>query len=399
MMRNTILFAIFIFVSAYGFCEGSKEQKVKPELDSFLYSGGLAKGEEALAGFLKSDPRDDQARFELGIVYFIRSIERFAQTVYRFGPTTRSQFIPFFSLPVPENKNPETVTYEKFRTMLATFEKDMNKVIEILEPIGEKNVSVPLFIGKVKLDIDSSKKFSDWETLWVMYAKLNRNVKMTQKDAESFLVKLDLADALWLAGYCHLLAATADILLSYDFRKLFEIVAPYAFAKTDFEEHDLSDEESLSDILTFRVIDKAKKRLAVDHVLACFDSSRKCFDAAGKEKDDDREWIPNSKQKSVIPGVGVSDEMIEYWRRFLTEAETIVLGKKLVPLYMSDINGTKGVNINKMLLDEKPLAISAMLKTGTVPWIESGTLTDYEFWNELMRVFGGEFIGFAIWFN
>ncbi len=399
MRKISISISLIVLLAVNGFSEGSKEQKAKPPMESYMYTGQLAKGEETLNRYLASNPKDDQARFELGIVTFVRAVERLAQSIYKLGPVTRSQFIPFLTLPVPENKKPESVTYEKFRSLISTFGKDMQRVIDIIDPVKNPSVSVPLFVGRIKLDIDSNKSFSDWETMWVLYSQANRNAGVTRENAESFSVVLDNADVYWLEGYCHLLSALTDALLCYDFKKLFEFAAPYAFARADFDEGDLSDEEYLNDILTLEVIDKQRKRKVAEDILSCFDSSRRCFEAAGLETDDNREWIPNPKQTSVIPGASVSAEMVSYWKMFLSEAESVVLGKKLVPLYMKDVNGTVGVNINRMLMDEKPLDIPAMLKTGTVPWMEKGTLTDYGFWTRLMRVFGGEFIGFAIWFN
>jgi hypothetical protein len=37
--------------------------------------------------------------------------------------------------------------------------------------------------------------------------------------------------------------------------------------------------------------------------------------------------------------------------------------------------------------------------TGAAPYLEEGTLTDKAVWDRLVRVFQGEFIGFAFWFN
>ena len=37
--------------------------------------------------------------------------------------------------------------------------------------------------------------------------------------------------------------------------------------------------------------------------------------------------------------------------------------------------------------------------TAAAPYLEAGTVTQPEVWTRLLRVFRGEFIGFAIWFN
>ena len=37
--------------------------------------------------------------------------------------------------------------------------------------------------------------------------------------------------------------------------------------------------------------------------------------------------------------------------------------------------------------------------TGAAPYLEKGTITSSEFWATTNRVFRGEFLGFALWFN
>src|SRR5688572_17211186 len=87
-------------------------------LESFLEQGKLADGEVALTNELKHHPRDDQARFGLGVVQFLRAIESLSQDFYRFGmndSSGRGFNVPFLRLPVPTNPNPDVVSYEKLR--------------------------------------------------------------------------------------------------------------------------------------------------------------------------------------------------------------------------------------------------------------------------------------------
>jgi len=36
---------------------------------------------------------------------------------------------------------------------------------------------------------------------------------------------------------------------------------------------------------------------------------------------------------------------------------------------------------------------------GVAPYFEDGPITEAAFWRELRQAFGGQFIGFALWFN
>ncbi len=37
--------------------------------------------------------------------------------------------------------------------------------------------------------------------------------------------------------------------------------------------------------------------------------------------------------------------------------------------------------------------------TAAIPYLEAGTVTRPEVWQRLQRTFGGQFFGFAVWFN
>jgi hypothetical protein len=51
-------------------------------------------------------------------------------------------------------------------------------------------------------------------------------------------------------------------------------------------------------------------------------------------------------------------------------------------------------------LEPRPLDLVLWVQgTAATPYLEKGELTKPAVWNRLTRVFGGEFVGFAIWFN
>ena len=51
------------------------------------------------------------------------------------------------------------------------------------------------------------------------------------------------------------------------------------------------------------------------------------------ETDDDHEWVPNTKQHSVMPNGTVTIEMVKGWLEFLDEAKAILKGEKLIPFW------------------------------------------------------------------
>src|SRR5258708_2658586 len=57
----------------------------EPLVEKYLHAGQLEKGEVALAAELARSPKDDQLRFGLGTLQFLRGVERLAQSMYRYG--------------------------------------------------------------------------------------------------------------------------------------------------------------------------------------------------------------------------------------------------------------------------------------------------------------------------
>jgi len=72
-----------------------------------LESGRFESGETALAARLAADPKDNEARFGLGMVLFAEALEHFGQRQYRFGVRAPSNpFVPILRMPVPVNPRP-----------------------------------------------------------------------------------------------------------------------------------------------------------------------------------------------------------------------------------------------------------------------------------------------------
>lgn len=64
------------------------------------------------------------------------------------------------------------------------------------------------------------------------------------------------------------------------------------------------------------------------------------------ETDNDREWLPNPRQKAVIPNAAVTQPMIDSWLSFINETDVLLAGKKLVPFWRQ--REARGINLNKV---------------------------------------------------
>jgi len=160
----------------------------------------------------------------------------------------------------------------------------------------------------------------------------------------------------------------------------------------------IPDHASFFHLLHFPVKEPARMESALKHLEAMVTLSRESWKFYLAETDDDHEWIPNPKQNTVMPGGKVTDEMVKGWLSFLEEAETILAGQKLVPLWRGA--DQKGVNLRRVFTEPRELDLIFWFQgTAAVPYLEEGPITQPEIWTRLLRVFRGEFIGFAIWFN
>ncbi|MHB2020064.1 MAG: hypothetical protein ACYCW6_24265 [Candidatus Xenobia bacterium] len=61
---------------------------------------------------------------------------------------------------------------------------------------------------------------------------------------------------------------------------------------------------------------------------------------------------------------------------------------------------TRGVNLRRVFTEPTTLdAVLWLQGTAATPYLENGPMTRPEVWQRLVRVFQGNFPGFAIWFN
>jgi len=108
--------------------------------------------------------------------------------------------------------------------------------------------------------------------------------------------------------------------------------------------------------------------------------------------------VPNSKQESVIPSVRVLAEMIAGWQDSLNEAESLLTGNKLVP--HSRFKPGVGITLRKVFEEPRDFDLVFWAHgAGAVPYVEAGEVVTQETFSRFERLYRGNFVGFAIWFN
>jgi len=392
-----------------------------PFAEKFLIEGRLAEGEKALAERLATNENDDQTRFGLGTIQFLRGVERLSQSMSRRG--VANQISPFGlmlgrgpTLPFAPTADPKLTRYADVRAGLQHWIDDLAKAEATLAKIKDDSVKLPLHFGQIRLDFNGDGKADEDEILWKLYAQMNARAaqRVTAEGARDFVIGFDRGDVAWLRGYCHLLMAMTEAALAYDGKELFARCGQLMFAKTDspfseilrpnrknaqgFEVDPFLDLIAAIHLMNMPLLEPKRMGESLKHMESVISLSRESWKFYLAETDDDHEWIPNPKQATVMPGGAVTEEMVQGWMEFLAAADALLAGKTLVPFWRGPEG--KGVNFRKVFTEPRDFDLILWVQgTAAVPYLENGPKMTGDDWRRLQRVFRGEFIGFAFWFN
>jgi hypothetical protein len=386
----------------------------RSSFETLLQEGKLADAERAIADALRAEPEDDEARFALGVVQFLRAVEGRMQAFYRHGYRTDPGMMSFSNLPIPRNPKPEPLDYWTARKVLQAWIDDLGRVEGTLAGVKSPGVKLPLHFGLIRLDFEGDGRADEGETLWKVYGNFNRRANVSAEAANGFIIAFDRGDVDWLRGYCHVLSALTEALLAHDFEELFNrsgfllfrgIHAPEAFlveskqSQNGFDMDQILDLVAMFHLIRLPVAEPERLRSALAHMEAMVALSRSSWEFILAETDDDREWVPNPKQGSVIPDARVTAKMVDGWRRFLDEFESLLAGRRLAPFWRGR-DPRRGINVRRVFTEPRTLDLILWVQgTAAAPYLERGEVSSPETWSRITRVFGGEFIGFALWFN
>ena len=80
----------------------------------------------------------------------------------------------------------------------------------------------------------------------------------------------------------------------------------------------------------------------------------------------------------------------------MDEFEALLKGDKLIPHWRL----AKGINLRRVFTEPRTFdPILWAQGSAALPYVENGPMTTAETWNRITRIFGGNFLGYAIWFN
>jgi hypothetical protein len=373
-----------------------------PLVEQYLHSGQLQAGEHALQAALRKNPKDDEARFGLGLLQIVRGVERLGQSFYDHGLKSTNNWVPFVRLPVPTNPDPTPISYARFRRILDDFCKDMAQADTTLSGITDDNLKLRVRLAGIKIDIDGDGQATD--RFMDILTKLMGSPPDLLKTNPEFKVHFDRGDVAWFRAYTHLLSSMLELYLAIDTEAEFYFFAKELFPRvrpvlSEAEEKVLKDKQMMRNS-TMKFSEPQRLSAFRHHLLEVCKLNRETWRFIRAETDDDYEWLPNSRQKGIFD-MPVRDDMINSWLGMMGELEAVLEGKKLLPINI--ITGSKkGLNL-KTLLEEPPAKIDfdVVMRDGpNDKYLEDGPSMDLNVIFGVMRVFDNPLrMGYFAWFN
>ncbi len=384
------------------------------------------RGANAALASLPADPADAGANivFARATLEFLAAVESLGRDFYSMGlqfDAGRSLPVPFLRMPIPAHPDPKPATAAEVRRALDAFHARLAAIDARLATIEGREFKVFFPLGAAGFDFVGADNPADRVAFGPFFANIAGAARGGEADVDraaalDLVVAFDQTDALWLRAYTHLLRGLADVLLAHDGGDLFEATGHLYFARADtplaraLAEHKTDtrrrhyDSGEIADLIaTIHGIDlvvSEPARLARARVslLEMIRLSRATLASAAAETDDDREWLPGPHQNSVF-NLRLSAEQTASWIGVLAEIEALLSGEKLLPHWRFP-TANFGLNFRRVFEESRHTDLIGLIQGATaVPYLESGDTTSRNTWNELTRVFGGNFLGYALWIN
>lgn len=389
------------------------------ELPEELFEG---RGASALLEKMPAESAEPDQVFARATVEFLAAVETLGRDFYALGLKLEMDDlpVPFLRLPIPENPEPKLARAADVRRALDGFHGRLAAIDARLAGIEGREFTAIIPLGAASFDFGGDKGRMEFRPFFAAISGGRSGVGGAFESVGSappFVVAFDQTDALWLRAYTQLLRGLADVLLAHDGGELFEATGHAYFAKADTAlaralaervggdgKKVPVDYEEIADVIaTLHGIDlvvSEPERLARARVefLAMIRLSRATLASAAAERDDDREWLPGPAQSSAF-GLRLSAEQTTAWAGVLTELEALLQGEKLLPHWRFPAE-KRGVNLRRIFEESRRTDLIGYLQgVSAAPYLETGETTSMRAWRELIRVFGGQFLGYALWIN
>lgn len=391
-----------------------------PDPTALFEAKTVTERNSALAALEAAAPSDPASAYAAGAGEFFTALEILAGGLHRHGfESPQSFMLPLMRLPVPDNPNPEPLTYEEFRAILVAFRDRLEKSAATLGSVpADADIGMVIDLTRLGIDLNEDGNIAPDESAAAIMAALSRG-GAPDGPAPSLTFRFDRADGYWLQGYAEFLMAQADFWLAHDFKTMFDGSFHMLFPRAKLPLQDVlvppdggmsgsifasewrfADFISLVHLVNWPVVEPERRQAARRHLLEMIRLSREDWKAIRAETDNDREWLPGPKQNGPNPltGLEVGEEQVTAWLATLDMAEDLLEGRVLLPHFR--IAG-KGINMKRFFDEPKTFdLVLSITGPAIAPYFESGRILTSDDFDQIQREFGGAgFLTFALWFN
>lgn len=375
------------------------------------------KGITATISELESADASPDRDMALAGLRFLSGVEQAYQARWKSGATGLIFPLPMIGTMLPENPNPEPLSADFMNKLAESLGSTMEDARDV---IPAEDGAVVLRLSDLWLDVNVDGKRSSDEDLLKL---AGLDVMGEPQDRAGDEIRFDASDAHWLRAYTHLVQAVSTTILAFnpepELARSIELNQAINQQMTDWSEHseqspDADPSGAMPNALATGfgpMIDKIAIALqtlrhepdaskideAVEHIRAMIAANREFWKAVATETDDDREWIPNDKQKAAL-GFELPKGAGDAWLQVLSDAEEVLNGDKLIP-YWRFAPGN-GVNLKAWLDDPQPVDILDWIQgTAALPYAQTGETMSRDGWNEFTQMFGGRAGLYMVLFN
>ncbi|RVC76316.1 hypothetical protein EN745_25090 [Mesorhizobium sp. M4A.F.Ca.ET.022.05.2.1] len=391
-----------------------------PDPAALFEARTVADRDSALAALETAAPGDPASAYAAGAGEFFTALEILGGGLHRHGfESPQSFMLPLMRLPVPDNPNPEPLTYEEFRAILVAFRDRLQKSAAMLGSVpADADIGMAIDLTRLGIDLNEDGNIAPDESAAAIMAALSRG-GAPDGPAPALTFRFDRADGYWLQGYAEFLMAQADFWLAHDFKTMFDGSFHMLFPRAKLPLQDVlvppdggmsgsifasewrfADFISLVHLVNWPVVEPERRQAARRHLLEMIRLSREDWKAIRAETDNDREWLPGPKQMGPNPltGLEVGEEQVTAWLATLDMAEDLLEGRVLLPHFR--ITG-KGINMKRFFDEPKTFdLVLSITGPAIAPYFESGRILTSDDFDQIQREFGGAgFLTFALWFN
>ena len=282
-------------------------------------------------------------------------MDHLGKALYEYGAMSEKTSVPLLRLPVPQNKNPSTISYHELGRVLDRFVADLARAEATLAGIKDDNVKLRLRLAKISFDFTGTGK--NQTTLIELLTKLNGGSFTFLMSNPEFRIHFDRGDVAWLRAYCHLLSAIVEIRQAVDPEAQFESWAKRIFPNVEAPARK-ADPNGFNDVV---ITDAPRLRRMRLHLVAVCELNKETWKHIRNETDDDYEWLSHPAQTDQL-GLPLTNAQIDGWLAAIAELEGLLKGELLVPgnilsLLFFGHDGSKALNVKK-LFDDPPPSIS-----------------------------------------